>query len=156
MKIYTRAGDAGETGLFGGSRVRKDDARVEAYGTVDELNCALGVVRATLPLESPLDPLLAHVQSELFDLGAELATPPARLETKLGARVPLATDERTAVSGRNDVGSRLEARAESADLAIGRHPIQPVRVIGDQEPPIRCHRHPACVARLDLIVVRDL
>lgn len=101
MKIYTRAGDAGETGLFGGARVAKDDARVEAYGTVDELNCALGVVRAALPatspaVASPLDALLARVQSELFDLGAELATPPARLETKLGARVPLATEQRTA------------------------------------------------------------
>lgn len=46
MKIYTRTGDAGETGLFGGQRVRKDDLRVQAYGTVDECNAALGVARA--------------------------------------------------------------------------------------------------------------
>ena len=96
MKIYTKAGDSGETGLFGGSRVAKDDARVEAYGTVDELNCALGAARAALPPDSPLDPLLARLQSELFDLGAELATPPARLDSKLGAKVPLATDARIA------------------------------------------------------------
>ncbi len=96
MKIYTKAGDAGETGLFGGARVPKDDARVEAYGTVDELNCALGAARAALPPDSPLDELLARLQSELFDLGAELATPPARLDTRLGAKVPLATDERVA------------------------------------------------------------
>jgi len=96
MKIYTRAGDDGETGLFGGERVAKDDRRVEAYGTVDELNCALGVARAALSPDSDLDPLLARVQGELFDLGAELATPPARRETRLAARIPLATDERTA------------------------------------------------------------
>ena len=96
MKIYTRAGDDGETGLFGGARVAKDDRRVEAYGTVDELNCALGVARAALSPDSDLDPLLARVQGELFDLGAELATPPARRETRLAARIPLATDERTA------------------------------------------------------------
>ncbi len=96
MKIYTKAGDAGETGLYGGSRVPKDDARVEAYGTIDELNCALGAARATLTPGGELDALAARLQSQLFDLGAELATPPARLDTRLGARVPLATDERTA------------------------------------------------------------
>ena len=95
MKIYTRAGDKGETGLFGGERVRKDSARVEAYGTVDELNCVLGVARATLPAGSPIEPLLARLQNQLFDLGAELATPPRRLETKLGARIPLVTDDDT-------------------------------------------------------------
>jgi cob(I)alamin adenosyltransferase len=106
MKIYTKTGDAGETGLFGGSRVPKDDARVEAYGTVDELNCVLGLARAALPASSTLDPLLARLQSELFDLGSELATPPARLETRLGARIPLTTDERvTAIEAEID---RLE------------------------------------------------
>ncbi len=98
MKIYTKAGDAGETGLYGGARVSKDDARVEAYGTVDELNCALGVARAALSPDieraTDIGPLLARLQSELFDLGAELATPPARLDSKLGQRVPLVTDER--------------------------------------------------------------
>ena len=74
MKIYTRTGDAGETGLFGGPRVRKDDVRIETYGTVDELNAALGLVRAeTLP--EPLGHTLQRVQSELFAVGAELATP---------------------------------------------------------------------------------
>ncbi len=99
MKIYTKTGDAGETGLYGGSRVAKDSARVEAYGTVDELNTVLGVARAALPMNGDadgVDALLARVQSELFDLGAELATPPARLDTPLGARIPLATDARVA------------------------------------------------------------
>jgi len=100
MKIYTKTGDAGETGLYGGSRVAKDSARVEAYGTVDELNSVLGVARATLSMGEQsgvgVDTLLARIQSELFDLGAELATPPARLDTALGARIPLATDARVA------------------------------------------------------------
>ena len=78
MKIYTKTGDTGETGLFGGGRVRKDDARIEAFGTVDELNAALGVARCQrLPIE--IEQTLERVQSELFSLGAELATPdPAR------------------------------------------------------------------------------
>lgn len=74
MKIYTKTGDAGETGLFGGPRVRKDHARIDAFGTVDELNSHLGLVR-TLPKSAPLDELLRRIQCELFDLGAELATP---------------------------------------------------------------------------------
>ena len=74
MKIYTKTGDAGETGLFGGPRVRKDHARIEAFGTVDELNSQLGVVR-TLPLADGVDALLRRVQCELFDMGAQLATP---------------------------------------------------------------------------------
>lgn len=74
MKIYTKTGDAGETGLFGGPRVRKDHARIEAFGTVDELNSQLGVVR-TLPLPDGIDALLRRVQCELFDMGAQLATP---------------------------------------------------------------------------------
>ena len=74
MKIYTRTGDAGETSLFGGSRVGKSDPRIEAYGTIDELNSVIGVVRASWP-SSPIDPELHRVQSDLFDLGAFLASP---------------------------------------------------------------------------------
>jgi cob(I)alamin adenosyltransferase len=77
MKIYTKTGDAGDTGLFGGPRVRKNCPRIEAYGTVDELNAALGLARAEA-LSSDVDLLLARVQNELFDLGAELATPDPR------------------------------------------------------------------------------
>jgi len=76
VKIYTKSGDHGETGLFGGPRVRKSDARVDAYGEVDELNAAVGVARALV--EDPeLDHHLARVQHELFCVGAELATPHA-------------------------------------------------------------------------------
>lgn len=73
MKIYTRTGDDGETGLFGGPRVRKDDPRLEAYGTVDELNSALGWARSLAP-PGEIDHLLQQIQGELFELGAELAT----------------------------------------------------------------------------------
>jgi len=74
MKIYTKTGDSGETGLLGGTRVRKDAVRIAAYGTVDELNTVLGVVRAeSLPDE--LDAVLRRIQNELFELGAQLATP---------------------------------------------------------------------------------
>lgn len=75
MKIYTRTGDGGETGLFGGARVKKDDPRVEAYGTLDELNAQLGLARA-LDLPAPLGPLVERLQSELFVLGAEVACAP--------------------------------------------------------------------------------
>lgn len=74
MKIYTRTGDGGETSLFGGARVPKDNPRVVAYGTVDEMNSFLGVVRAVWP-ESPFDAELLKIQSDLFDLGAQLASP---------------------------------------------------------------------------------
>lgn len=74
MKIYTKAGDAGQTGLFGGPRVAKDDRRIEAYGAVDELNAALGVVRACMP-PARIDEVLRRVQHELFIVGAQLATP---------------------------------------------------------------------------------
>src|SRR5205809_5136639 len=74
MNIYTRTGDAGETSLFGGARVAKNDPRIEAYGTVDELNAFIGVGRASSP-QSPIDGQLASIQSDLFDIGAQLAAP---------------------------------------------------------------------------------
>jgi cob(I)alamin adenosyltransferase len=72
MKIYTKTGDAGETGLYGGARVKKHDVRIEAYGELDELNSVLGKVRLH-PFGDENDVLLATLQSRLFDLGAELA-----------------------------------------------------------------------------------
>ena len=78
-KIYTRGGDAGETSLVGGERRRKDDPRVDAYGDIDETNAAIGVARGALTLEDQaLDPMLERIQNELFDLGAELATPASK------------------------------------------------------------------------------
>ncbi|NVJ97918.1 MAG: cob(I)yrinic acid a,c-diamide adenosyltransferase [Alphaproteobacteria bacterium] len=72
-KIYTRGGDKGETSLADGARLPKDDARIEAYGTVDEANSVLGVAR--LSTEGTADTMLSRIQNELFDLGADLATP---------------------------------------------------------------------------------
>jgi len=74
MKIYTRTGDDGTTGLFGGGRVSKDAVRVEAYGAVDETNAALGLVRAQ-GIDADLDRVLGDLQRDLFDVGADLATP---------------------------------------------------------------------------------
>jgi cob(I)alamin adenosyltransferase len=85
-KIYTRRGDDGSTGLFGGPRVRKDDLRVSAYGDVDELNSALGVAREELP-EGDLRALVDALQSELFTLGAQLATPDATAAPKEVPRI---------------------------------------------------------------------
>ena len=76
-KIYTKTGDRGETGLFGGQRVPKDDARVEAYGDVDELNSTLGMVIVPLEAAGLADIVegLRQVQGDLFTMGANLATP---------------------------------------------------------------------------------
>ena len=74
MKIYTRTGDKGDTSLFGGKRVPKDALRIEAYGTIDELNSVLGIVRAD-NTDQGIDTVLARIQRELFELGADLATP---------------------------------------------------------------------------------
>ncbi len=73
-KIYTRTGDSGSTGLGDGSRVAKDHIRVEAFGTVDELNSAIGIIRAE-PLPEGMDALLGTIQHRLFDLGGELSVP---------------------------------------------------------------------------------
>jgi cob(I)alamin adenosyltransferase len=74
-KIYTRTGDDGTTGLADGSRRLKDDPRLIAIGSVDETNAALGLVRLNSAGDPALDDLLARIQNELFDLGADLATP---------------------------------------------------------------------------------
>lgn len=72
-KIYTKTGDAGDTGLIGGIRVPKDDTRVEAYGTIDEANSALGALAAHT--DRSIAGIIAGIQRTLFDIGAELATP---------------------------------------------------------------------------------
>jgi cob(I)alamin adenosyltransferase len=85
VKLYTKTGDDGTTGLFGGGRVKKASLRVDAYGTVDELNAAIGVARTTR-LEPVTDEVLAHVQVDLFTVGAELACVPGK-EAKLSMRL---------------------------------------------------------------------
>jgi cob(I)alamin adenosyltransferase len=93
MKIYTKTGDRGDTGLFGGVRVSKASERVAVYGDVDELNSALGVARAH-GHDPPLDTLLQTIQAELFQVGAELATVPGK-EDRLG--IPFVGDAEIAV-----------------------------------------------------------
>ena len=86
-KIYTRTGDDGTTGLGDGERVAKTHARIDAYGTVDEANSAIGMVLAVAGLPQNVHALLTRIQHELFDLGSELAVPgyqaitPAHIET---------------------------------------------------------------------------
>jgi cob(I)alamin adenosyltransferase len=77
-RIYTRTGDDGTTALGSGERRRKYDLRIAAYGTVDETNAAIGVVRLHLGEARELDSMLGRIQNDLFDLGADLAVPSAR------------------------------------------------------------------------------
>jgi cob(I)alamin adenosyltransferase len=111
-KIYTRGGDAGETSLVGGARRRKDDLRVAAYGDIDETNAAIGVARVALEArDQKLDAMLERIQNELFDLGAELATP---LD---GAKPASAPSERLAVVSEQVERLELEIDAINSELA---------------------------------------
>ena len=115
MKIYTRTGDGGETSLFDGTRARKDDARVDAYGEVDEVNAWLGFVRASKP-DATVDEALLLIQRDLFALGAQLADPADKLATSMAK----------AVIGDDEV-SRLEQLIDllETELAPLRHFILP-------------------------------
>ncbi len=106
MKIYTRTGDSGETSLFGGTRVRKDDGRVEAYGEVDEVNAWLGLVRAN-GLDADLDAEVVHIQRDLFALGAQLADPSDKLAPAMAK----------AIVGEGDV-ARLEAAIDRFEESL--------------------------------------
>jgi cob(I)alamin adenosyltransferase len=105
MRIYTKTGDDGTTGLFGGSRVSKDALRVEAYGTIDELNSILGLARAE-GLGGELDLALAEVQADLFALGAEVGATPGKEETLPSRRL-----------GGDDI-SRLERVIDAAEAEL--------------------------------------
>jgi cob(I)alamin adenosyltransferase len=105
MKIYTRTGDDGTTGLFGGERAKKSDLRVEAYGTVDEANAAIGSARAS-GVPPALDALLAEIQGDLFTLGAELACAPGK-ENKLTMKL-IGTDD----------AERLERAIDAAEVGL--------------------------------------
>jgi cob(I)alamin adenosyltransferase len=108
-KVYTKTGDGGQTALVGGVMVQKSSSRIEAYGTVDELNAVIGLVRRANEEDPPashqasLDAILARVQSELFNLGSLLATLPAdlaphqpRIEARHAEQLEREIDERTA------------------------------------------------------------
>jgi cob(I)alamin adenosyltransferase len=91
VKLYTRTGDAGETSLFDGTRVRKNDGRVDAYGEVDELNAWLGLARASR-LDADLDAELVRLQRDLFALGARLADPADKIADRV-TKTALGDDE---------------------------------------------------------------
>jgi cob(I)alamin adenosyltransferase len=110
MKIYTRTGDAGETSLFGGGRVRKDHPRTSAYGDVDELNSALGLARATAPVDL-FDELLDQIQRDLFSVGGRLATPRPEKVAKAMEKAVLPPERAAAFERVMD-----EAEAELAPL----------------------------------------
>jgi cob(I)alamin adenosyltransferase len=106
VKIYTRRGDAGETDLFGGGRVSKDDLRVEAYGVVDELNASLGVAAAASG-HADLRGLVEQIQETLFALGSYLATPEQERRARSGLNAPEAVDVET-----------LEARIDALETEL--------------------------------------
>jgi cob(I)alamin adenosyltransferase len=106
VKIYTKTGDLGETGLFDGTRVQKSDARVDAYGEVDELNAWLGVVRAS-GVGPDLADMLVHLQRDLFAVGARLADPAARIAGRV-AKAAIA----------DDATARIEAWIDDLDRAL--------------------------------------
>jgi cob(I)alamin adenosyltransferase len=93
VKIYTKTGDRGETGLFDGSRVSKHSPRVEAYGEVDELNAMLGMALAYIRGDEELQACLLEIQRDLFILGAHLADPGARVEAKRGEKAHLSAEK---------------------------------------------------------------
>ena len=112
MKLYTRAGDQGYTSLFNGQRVRKDDPRVEAYGTVDELNSLLGWCAAGCG-EPELAERLGVVQEHLFRIGADLATPPEAEPSR--SKVPIVDGARHPATGKVDRRS-LPGRRSAANV----------------------------------------
>jgi cob(I)alamin adenosyltransferase len=148
VKIYTRTGDDGTTGLFGGARVSKADPRVDAYGTVDEANASIGLARAA-GLPPAVEAVLARVQSALFDVGASLASPSAKgavvavgdadvaaLEAAIdaleGGLEPLRTfvlPAGTEAAARLHVARTVVRRAERAVVALaGRERVDPAVV----------------------------
>ena len=105
LKIYTKTGDKGDTGLFGGGRVGKDHPRVEAYGDVDELNAVLGMARS-VEMMPRIDEVLVPVQRDLFGLGALLATPDLQRMHEQLAKARIDTDRIAQLERAIDDGER--------------------------------------------------
>jgi cob(I)alamin adenosyltransferase len=152
VKIYTRTGDAGETALFDGTRVSKSDARVEAYGEIDELNAVLGMARAA-GVDAEVDEVLAGLQRDLLALGARLADPAERIAGRVTKAViteadvtrleqwidrfepELAPLRRFIVPGGGTSGAALHLartvcrRAERRIVALGSGAVEPVLLV---------------------------
>ena len=144
MKLYTRSGDDGTTGLFGGGRVSKDHPRIEAYGTVDELNATIGLACAACDRARPYDArllaILGSVQSRLFDIGADLATPE---DSKSAAKV-LRIDERFV--------AEIEAWIDEIDGA--NPPIRTFVMPGGTELAARLHMARTVCRRAERLMIR--
>ena len=125
-RIYTRTGDAGETALSNGQRVRKDSLRVEAYGTVDELNATLGLCR--LQASGDLADRLAVIQNDLFDLGADLARPDMAADNRAGYPVLRMIDAQV---------TRLETEIDAMNAAL--NPLRSFILPGGS--PLAAHLH---------------
>jgi cob(I)alamin adenosyltransferase len=108
-RVVTRGGDGGETSLGDGARVRKDAPRVEAFGSVDEANAAIGLLRVHTGDEAEADPMLARIQNDLFDIGADLCVPGAGGQPTVGRDSLRLTAAATA---------RLEAEAAAMNTAL--------------------------------------
>ncbi|HEV7267381.1 MAG TPA: cob(I)yrinic acid a,c-diamide adenosyltransferase [Falsiroseomonas sp.] len=134
--ITTRGGDAGETSLGDGSRVRKDALRVEAYGTVDEANAALGLLRLHLAGDAEADAMLGRIQNEMFDLGADLCVP------GLGADRLRVSDAQCA---------RLEAELAAMNAAIP--PLRSFVLPGGSPGAAQAHLARTVVRRAERLVV---
>ncbi len=109
-KIYTRGGDKGLTSLVGGARVSKDCARIDAYGSVDEANSVIGIAR--LSADGEADAMLARIQNDMFDVGADLATP-----AKKDSPDPFAPDEMTLRTTEAQV-TRLENEIDAMNAEL--------------------------------------
>jgi cob(I)alamin adenosyltransferase len=136
-RIYTRAGDAGETSLGDGSRVSKTDPRIEAYGEVDEVNSLLGLALAARELPEELRPWLEQVQNDLFDVGADLS-------------VPL-DDERERLRVRQEQVERLEELCDRVNERL--EPLKSFVLPGGGEAAARLHVARAACRRAERAVV---
>jgi cob(I)alamin adenosyltransferase len=139
MKLYTKTGDDGTTGLFGGDRTGKDATRVEAYGTVDEANAALGMARLHLD-DVELDRLVSNLQHTLFDVGADLATPGN------------ASQRRTLVLLEDSDVALLESAIDRHDAEL--EPLRHFILPGGHAGSAALHQARAIVRRAERVVVR--
>jgi cob(I)alamin adenosyltransferase len=137
MSLHTRTGDTGETSLIDGSRVAKDDARVCAYGTVDELNSSLGWCRAVC--EGEIVQAIIEIQTQLFHVCSELATPPT------------ADDKWRHLAITQDQCRRLESRIDEVEAGVG--PIRHFVLPGGTEAACRLHMARVCCRRAERSVV---
>jgi len=137
MKIYTKTGDDGTTGLFGGQRVRKSDRRIDLYGTVDELNAAIGM--AAVAVTGEVAARLREVQNDLFVIGSHLATPP---ESPSMAHLPMLDEMMIA---------RLEMQIDAADAKLS--PLKQFILPGGAEGAARLHLARTICRRAERLLV---